>query len=606
MLTTSPSHPLTQFPNLDRLTLELDHLASLDRQSLGLPLVAVGGQLSQDFPLAGTLKATPYLQQSPSVEELLRGLGVTLGRVKLLRLSPNQVITQSVCPHYHSYRYGSLLVGLSVGEIARVEASGNSLRLNGFMGLSLEAGAPYQITGTHGGWLLWVEVPGLEPLPTWVGGDIPRSSTLDCLPILTQSFWVLTPSELASLLGDLERELDTVLAGDDRLAFQGVLDAFKDRWAATFEQFGHDRRGELAYQDLVQHFKETIVAKANRWIDLAGAGQRSLRIIGSMLLTSENTGLRQFSRQVMAKRQQPQGFDWATVDSTDIPQFPQPVFIVSAPRAGSTLLFETLCRFQEFWSIGKESHDVIEGIPELHPQAHHYQSNVLTDTIASETIVNTLKKRWVAQLRNHQNLFYLQLEKNLRPPSLRLLEKTPKNALRIPFLKAMFPDARFIYLYRDPRENINSMIEGWRSRRFVSYQNLPEWPYKDWSFLLVPGWETLKNSSLAEVVAHQWTAANQAILDNLTALPTQQWQFIDYGDLIRHPQTVIREITKFAGLKPDETIEQSLATALPVSCMTLSAPSPDKWRKHEDEINPVLPITQTIQSIVEELRWLPA
>ena len=42
-----------------------------------------------------------------------------------------------------------------------------------------------------------------------------------------------------------------------------------------------------------------------------------------------------------------------------------------------------------------------------------------------------------------------------------MLEKTPKNALRLPFLARVFPEARFIYLHRDPRRVLASMMEAW-------------------------------------------------------------------------------------------------------------------------------------------------
>ena len=48
------------------------------------------------------------------------------------------------------------------------------------------------------------------------------------------------------------------------------------------------------------------------------------------------------------------------------------------------------------------------------------------------------------------------------PGALRFLEKTPKNALRVPFFARIFPDARFIFLWRDPRENIASIMQAWR------------------------------------------------------------------------------------------------------------------------------------------------
>lgn len=48
-------------------------------------------------------------------------------------------------------------------------------------------------------------------------------------------------------------------------------------------------------------------------------------------------------------------------------QFERPVIIVSAPRSGSTLLFETICHAQSLWTIGDESHMVFEHIEKLNP-----------------------------------------------------------------------------------------------------------------------------------------------------------------------------------------------------------------------------------------------
>jgi LPS sulfotransferase NodH len=38
----------------------------------------------------------------------------------------------------------------------------------------------------------------------------------------------------------------------------------------------------------------------------------------------------------------------------------KPIFIIAAPRSGSTLLFETLMRHQQLWSFGDEGHAWIE------------------------------------------------------------------------------------------------------------------------------------------------------------------------------------------------------------------------------------------------------
>ena len=110
--------------------------------------------------------------------------------------------------------------------------------------------------------------------------------------------------------------------------------------------------------------------------------------------------------------------------------------MVSPPRSGSTLLFETLARARGIFTIGGESHRVIEEIDALHPSAHEWDSNRLTAGDATPDVARCAKA-FAAELRNRDNR---------RPAAgaVRMLEKTPKNALRVPFLAAAFPDATFV------------------------------------------------------------------------------------------------------------------------------------------------------------------
>jgi hypothetical protein len=282
-----------------------------------------------------------------------------------------------------------------------------------------------------------------------------------------------------------------------------------------------------------------------------------------------------------------------------LPEFDKPIFIISAPRAGSTLLFETLSQFPHLWTVGRESHDLIEAIPELHPAAHNFSSNRLTEADALPHIGTALQDGFVRQLRDRSGTAYINLPVKQRPQKIRFLEKTPKNALRVPFLKAIFPDALFIFLYREPRANISSMMEGWRSQIFITYPELPGWQTKDWSFLLTPGWSSWQNCSIAEIAARQWQTANSYIWDDLQSLPSSSWCLVRSQNLIEEPKKVIREISEFAGINWDAKIEERLSKSLPISAVTLSAPSPDKWRKNEKEILEVLPIVEPIAKIVE-------
>ncbi|NNM28908.1 MAG: hypothetical protein HKO57_05260, partial [Akkermansiaceae bacterium] len=72
------------------------------------------------------------------------------------------------------------------------------------------------------------------------------------------------------------------------------------------------------------------------------------------------------------------------IEDTEI--FDRPVIILSAPRAGSTLLWETLAASSEVWTIGGESHHVIEAFPELNTRERGYVSNrLVAEDLAPET-----------------------------------------------------------------------------------------------------------------------------------------------------------------------------------------------------------------------------
>ncbi|WJG08354.1 sulfotransferase [Aliiglaciecola sp. LCG003] len=267
-----------------------------------------------------------------------------------------------------------------------------------------------------------------------------------------------------------------------------------------------------------------------------------------------------------------------------------PIIILSAPRAGSTLLFETLSRLPDLFTIGGESHALIEHIPALSTVARGYVSNRLDEIDATPEIIATLRSRFIAASRDFkgQPLFD-------KSQSFRLLEKTPKNALRIGFLNKVFPDAKFVFLVRDPRENISSIMQAWRSRRFVTYPDLPGWK-GGWSLFLPNNWQSLIGESLAKVASYQWKEANQSILEGLEQIPRERKMMLGYQDLVANPQASLEAILAFAQLKAEA--QTMLSNGLPLSRYTLTQPKADKWHANAAEI---LPYMSSISELVERL-----
>jgi hypothetical protein len=191
----------------------------------------------------------------------------------------------------------------------------------------------------------------------------------------------------------------------------------------------------------------------------------------------------------------------------------------------------------------------------------------------------------VAQLR--QRFLAALRDRDRRPPAggpVRMLEKTPKNALRVPFLAAVFPEARFVYLHRDPRQVLSSMIEAWSSGRFRTYQELPDWQGPPWSLLLVPGWRRLNGLPLNQIVAAQWRTTTKMLLDELDALPPERVSIVNYDTLCREPEAEIRRLCEAVDFGWDRELDKDL----PLSRYTVSKPDPDKWRRHEAEIEAIM------------------
>ena len=266
----------------------------------------------------------------------------------------------------------------------------------------------------------------------------------------------------------------------------------------------------------------------------------------------------------------------------------RPIFIVSTPRSGSTLLFETLVNAPGLYSTGRESHARIERVADFHPRKRGWTSNRLTSEDASEDAVETMAELFYTGLRDRDG----------NPPSgpVRLLEKTPKNALRVPFFDAAWPDSHFVYLYRDVRQTLASMMEAWTSGRFRTYPNLPGWSGYPWSLLLVPGWRELVGRPLPEIVARQWATTTSILLDDLEQLPSERVQVISHGDFTAAPQRSIEALASSLDLGWDRELDE----ALPLSSMTVSKPDPDKWRRLESLIDPILPIVEEADARARE------
>jgi sulfotransferase family protein len=284
--------------------------------------------------------------------------------------------------------------------------------------------------------------------------------------------------------------------------------------------------------------------------------------------------------------------------------FDRPVVILAAPRSGSTLLFETLTGSSDFWTIGGESHAAFENINRFNPVMGFCDSNALFAADATPQIVGQIRNWFYQQLRDVTGRTIQDLRGTM-DKAPRLLEKTPKNALRVSLLNEIFPDALFIYLYRNPRENISSMMDAWASGRFVTYPSLPG-RNGPWSLLLPPDWQSYHNATLEQITAFQWQAANRGILVELANLNRDRWLAVSYGQQVHSAAATVQKICDFCGVSAAGILDALATGQSKLSRYTLAPPSADKWHSNAAALSRVLPgLKDTVEFIRTSTSGLP-
>jgi hypothetical protein len=551
-----------------------------------LPLVAVNGDPDNDG-LVGPMRPTPFLARFPYLQRVLGSFGAVLGRTRLMRLSGQAEVQPHIDQAYYwtermrvhvpivtqpgvRFYCGDADINMAAGEcwifdtwrLHRVHNNGDDMRI-------------HLVADTVGGDGFWNLMTRSRPhhvgMQGWSVDDIaPRA---DAPPELqfesVNTPRVMTPWELHSHLAFLFGELKPSALIQD--AQQRTL-RFMRSWQAAWSQFGDAEQGRPDFRRLLDAY----TAEMARY-----KGQMALRneldfhkvltimVLVSALSDKATPVVFGEPRDAPGKAPAPRARD---------AEFDRPVFIVSPPRSGSTLLFETLTQAQNVYTIGDESHGLIEGVQVLHPSAGGFESNRLDARVAGSDVAAHLRGRFRAAL----------IDRNGTPPSafpLRMLEKTPKNSLRIPFLTRVFPEAHFIYLHRDVRAVLASMIEAWTSGRFRTYPTLPGWSGPPWSLVLTPGWRELVGKPLHEIVAAQWQATTQVLLDDLAQLPPERVHVARYDALLADPAAEIARLCTSV----DFVWDRALDAQLPLSRYTTSKPDPDKWRRHETQIQALLP-----------------
>lgn len=303
-------------------------------------------------------------------------------------------------------------------------------------------------------------------------------------------------------------------------------------------------------------------------------------------------------------------------------QIKQPVIIVGAPRSGTSLLLTVLSKSPHLWSQYRETIDVWEKFYSF--SGKRFENDLLTEKDLNELSKTYLIQEFHKHTINNYYLGYFIREFCLNKPTLldfigienlifkklylkeyRMVEKSPKTCFRIPFINELFPDCKFIFLKRDGRTNINSLIEGWKGpSRYKRKEieniklNIKNCPNTSWKFILPPEWEAFKESSVEEVSAFQWVESNETAIKSLKTIEDKRKYFLKYEDLVEKPTETINNLCNFIDI-PFCNGLQKISKNLP-SVNYVTKPDKDKWKKNIDLIENVY---KTIEPTMKEMGY---
>ena len=171
------------------------------------------------------------------------------------------------------------------------------------------------------------------------------------------------------------------------------------------------------------------------------------------------------------------------------------IFLVSLPRSGSTLLQKMLSASPEIHSTSEPwlmlpFANMLNETGALAPYGHQVMVKAIDDMI--ELLPNK-KKDFYSAIEEFTKSVYSKTDPD--GDAVYFLDKTPRYYMILPFLAEAFPEAKFIFLFRNPLEVLSSILTSWKEDKLVliaTYLDLYGGPAA-----LAKGYRNLKERSIS-------------------------------------------------------------------------------------------------------------
>ncbi len=238
----------------------------------------------------------------------------------------------------------------------------------------------------------------------------------------------------------------------------------------------------------------------------------------------------------------------------------QPVVIIGAPRSGTNMLRDVLCTLDGVATWPCDEINYIWRHGNL-----RYPSDEFPAELTRPAVQGYIRRQfdWVAR----------------RYDAHTVVEKTCANSLRVPFVDAVVPEAKYLFIRRDGLDAVGSAMARWkapldipylaRKARFVPATDLPWYAARYFGSRLhrlasregrvglwgpqLDGMDALlARHPLDEVCALQWQRCVEASAEAFAGMLADRWLEVSYEDFVRHPETELERVLDFAGIVADQ------------------------------------------------------
>lgn len=246
----------------------------------------------------------------------------------------------------------------------------------------------------------------------------------------------------------------------------------------------------------------------------------------------------------------------------------QPIFISSLGRAGSTVFYKM---FSEHESVSFLNPVTVKKRGE--PSAHRKIMKLLDFPVLGNYLKKHIKPTEGYQFWDYYFKGFSKTFRDLNTEDITIKAKTAMHAdfpkmttrkrnklllkitgwPRIEFLKGVFKDSRFIYIVRDARAFVNSILEvdwwkGWQGPtnwRFGELSEENQMIFKKYNY------------SFIALAAIQWNIVTDCFINSFSN-QDKNIMVIKYEDLIEDPKKYLKESCEFIGLEYSRNFQKKI------------------------------------------------